>query len=335
MGHRPSRDGRRVRSLTRTVLAITVMALLASGCAGAASTAEKTNAITIAYQPGLGYAPLLIAKQEKLLEKRMPDVDITWRELDSGSAIRDGVVSGDIHIAAGGAGPFLVGYDAGVGWRTLMSLGNMELRLMAKDPTISSLHDLNGQGKIAMPAPDSIQSVVLRKAASEQLGDPKVLDSQIVSMEHPDGVQALLAGQIDAHLTSPPFQGDEADAGAHEVLNSYDLFGEHTFNSLYATTDFAETNGQFVDALLASTNEGIRILNENPQKAAQILSKESGGQESPAELTQQITSGDVEFTAEPQGFGKFAAFMTDIGMIQEEPATEDLFFDNQYTKGAS
>jgi NitT/TauT family transport system substrate-binding protein len=333
MGH-SQRTRRGFRRIAGVVAAMSAMTLLAGAC-GASSSGEPTDSVTIAYQPGLGYAPLLIAKQEKWIENKVPNVEITWQELDSGSAIRDGVISGDIHVAAGGTGPFLVGYDGGVGWKVLMALDNMKLMLMAKDPAITSLEDVEGKGQIAMPAPDSIQSVVLRKGAAEQLGDPKSLDSQIVALGHPDGLQALLAGQLDAHLTSPPFQGQEAEAGAHPILDSYDMFGEHTFNSLYATTEFVEANPEFVDALTTSTSRGIQMLNENPEQAAKILSEESGGEESPSDLAAQATADDVEFTAKPQGFGKFAEFMAEIGMIKETPDTEELFFDNQYTRGGS
>ena len=145
-------------------------------------------------------------------------------------------------MGAGGIGPFLVGLDAGVDWKVISGLNNMSLYLNAMDPEFKSLKDLKGAGSIAMPAPDSIQAVVLRKGAEEELGDAKALDSQIVAMGHPDGVQALIGGQIVAHLTSPPFQAQEIEEGATKLLDSYELFEEHTFNSIFTKTEFAECN---------------------------------------------------------------------------------------------
>ena len=137
-------------------------------------------------------------------------MDITWQMLDSGSAIRDGIISGDIQVASMGTAPFLVGLDAGVEWKTLMSMNDMNLQLVTMDKGAESLEDLPDGAKIAMPAPDSIQSVVLRKGAEEQLGDATALDKSIVALGHPDGVQALVSGQIDAHLTvaAVPGPGD-------------------------------------------------------------------------------------------------------------------------------
>lgn len=329
---------KRIRDCGVWALAATLAFGLA-GCGGGTGSAaagggcDPEKPVTIAYQPGLGYAALLVAKQEKSLEKEVPGTEVRWLELNSGSAIRDGILAGKIQVGSGGIGPFLVGYDSGVKWKVLTGLNDMNLYLMAKDPKIKSLKDLKGAGSIAMPAPDSIQAVVLRKGTEDELGDPKALDSQIVAMGHPDGVQALVAGQIGAHLTAPPFQGQEAEAGAHKVIESYDLFGEHTFNSVYTTTDFEECNTKFTDALVKVVADANQRLTDEPEATAKILSKEM---DVPAgELQSQITADDVSFTTKPTGFGKFAEFMQSVGLIKEVPKTEDLFFKNDATSGAN
>lgn len=332
-----SNPSHRLRRPVALATALVALGALATACGGsdAAESAEGTTEVTIGYQPGLGYAPLLIAKQEKLIEKELPDVDITWQMLDSGSAIRDGIISGDIQVASMGTAPFLVGLDAGVEWKTLMSMNDMNLQLVTMDKDAESLEDLPDDAKIAMPAPDSIQSVVLRKGAEEQLGDATALDKSIVALGHPDGVQSLVSGQIDAHLTSPPFQAQEIEEGGHAILDSYDLFGEHSFNSLYTTEEFADANGDFVDALTTAIADATAMLNDDPEGAAKILSEESGGEVSADDMLTQVTDEDVSFTTSPTGFETFAEFMAEIGMIGDVPATEDMFFDNDYTADAS
>ena len=320
------------------VTAVMVLGLSSCGGGGGGGSAasgdcEPAEKVSIAYQPGLGYASLLIAKQEKLVEKALPDVDVTWKELNSGAAIRDGLIGGNLQVGAGGIGPFLVGLDAGVDWKILTGLNNMSLYLNTMDPKIKSLKDLKGASKIAMPAPDSIQSVVLRKGAEEQLGDAKALDSQIVSMGHPDGVQALIGGAIAAHLTSPPFQAQEIEEGANTILKSYDLFGEHTFNSIFTETEFADCNPEVVDALVTAVADVNAMLTDKPADAAEILSKEMGIPA--AKVEEQITSEGVAFVNTPTGFGTFAKFMKSIGMLKEVPKTEDMFFDTKATADAN
>lgn len=324
----------------RTSLAVgltTIMAIALASCGeggGAASgDCEPAKKVAIAYQPGLGYASLLLAKQQKTLEKALPDVDVTWQEMNSGSAIRDGIVGDNLQVGAGGIGPFLVGLDAGVEWQVITGLNNMSLYLNAMKSDITSLEDIEGAGSIAMPAPDSIQSVVLRKGAEEELGDAKALDSQIVSMGHPDGVQALIGGQIVGHLTSPPFQAQEIEEGAHKLLESYDLFGEHTFNSVFTKTEFAECNPKVVDELVKVVSDANAMLTDQPAEASAILSKEMGIPA--AQVEKQITADDVAFVNTPSGFGTFAEFMQSIGMIKEVPEKGDMFLDTDATADAS
>ena len=77
------------------------------------------------------------------------------------------------------------------------------------------------------------------------------------------------------------------------------------------------------------------MLNDDPEGAAKILSEESGGEVSADDMLTQITDEDVSFTTTPTGFATFAEFMAEIGMIGDVPATEDMFFDNDYTADAS
>jgi NitT/TauT family transport system substrate-binding protein len=243
------------------------------------------------------------------------------------------MLSGDIQVGAGGTAPFLVGYDGGVKWKVLTGLDDVDLQIMAKDPKVTSVGDLKGKGSIAMPAPDSIQSVVLRKAAQQQLGDAHALDSQIVALAHPDGVQALIAGQVAGHVTAPPFQGQEAQKGAHAVGDSYALFGKHTTNSAFALTSFASCNPKVVTALVDQVAAADRMLTDAPADAAAALAGPL--KSTPAALQAQITDPGITFTPAPTGFGTFASFMQQIGLIKKVPKTSDLFFPNASTAGAS
>ena len=306
---------------------IFLLALLIGGCGGG-SASSGDGSITIAYQPGIGYAQLLIIKQEGWLEEDLPETEISWELLSSGAAIRDGMLAGDIQVGSGGVGPFLVGYSAGVDWKVLSALNEMDLWLMVVDERYQSLGDF-GDGSIAMPAPDSIQAVVLRKGAQEQLGDAAALDDNIVSLAHPDGLQALLSGQIAGHLTSPPFQFQEQDEGARPILKSFDLFGPHTFNSVFVRQDYHDDNPDAMEALYSNIQEATELIESDPDRAAQILSEESGGDTSAEEFRRFIAEEGVAYTTQPNGFIEFAEFMQQIGLIDEIPGSqEEIVFDN-------
>lgn len=319
-----------MRKVNLAVAVFAVIAALAAACAPAGAPApagptpgaiKAPSKVTIAYQPGLGYAQLIIMKRQQVLEKKFPNTTFEWKILAAGAPIRDGMIAGQIQVGAGGTGPFLVGWDRGVGWRILSSLNQMDLWLMAVDPNIKTLKDIKPGMQIGLPAPDSIQAVVLRRAAQQQLGNPNALDQNLVAIAHPAGVQALLGGQLAAHLTSPPFQFQEKDAGARVILRSFDVFGPHTFNSVWVLESFYNEYPDFNKAFYEAIAEATRLIKEKPDEAARIVAEEEQGQVSPATYRDWLTREGMVYDTVPRGFLKFAAFMKETGMISKVPSS--------------
>lgn len=292
--------------------------------------------LVISIQPGIGYASMIVMEQEGWLEQALPNMEIGWEELASGAAIRDAILAGDVHIGTGGVGPFYVGWDAGVGYRILSSMNNMDLWLMTTDDSISSLADFGSGDRIAMPAPDSIQSVHLRRAAQEELGDPNALDASIVALPHPDGVAALLAGQISAHLTSPPFQFQLRDEGAEKILGSFDLWGESTFNTVYTTEQYYEENREAMDVLYQVHEMAVERINEDPEWAAELLSQHAGGDPDADQFLEWVQEDGLAYTTVPEGVLETGQFMAEIGMIDQEPQDlEEILFDAALEAGGN
>src|SRR4028119_1450248 len=123
--------------------------LLFGGCGGESGAGGGSGGagdnMTIAYQPGIGYAQLLIIKQEGWLEEDLPETEVAWEQLTTGAAVRDGMLAGDIPVGSGGTGPFLVGYSADTDWKVLSALNEMDLWLMVVDEQIHDLGDLRSE----------------------------------------------------------------------------------------------------------------------------------------------------------------------------------------------
>ena len=90
-------------------LCLALAALLISGCS---APAKKT--LTIAEQFGIAYAPLQVMKQEGTLEKALPGVTIQWVQMGGPTAIREGMLAGQIDVGFMGIGPMLIGVDTGM-----------------------------------------------------------------------------------------------------------------------------------------------------------------------------------------------------------------------------
>ena len=71
-----------------------------------AARAEEAHELRIGKEPGLGYLPLVVMREQRLIEKRAPEVSVEWRQLTSGAAVRDAMIAGKIDIGSGGFPPF-------------------------------------------------------------------------------------------------------------------------------------------------------------------------------------------------------------------------------------
>jgi len=276
--------------------------------------------VAIAYQPGLGYAPLLIIKQNKWIEKGFPGTTVEWRELSNGATIRDGIISNTLQVGVVGTAPWLVGWARGVPWKLLACASNMDMWLNVMDPNIKSLKDLKPGDQIALPAPDSIQAFALRKGAQELLGNPHALDTNMVAMPHPLGLQALLSHQAVGHLTSPPFEFEEIDRGAHTIFNTHDVMGDTCFTAVTMPTAFASQYPDFTAKLLGYVQQADKMIKSSPAEAAKYIAEAETKPELAAQYKAWLAHPGIAYTVTPSGFLKYATFMKQIGSIDKAPA---------------
>jgi NitT/TauT family transport system substrate-binding protein len=331
-----------LRTKLRRLGAAGIAAALLAAAAVAGSTARGAQNgpapqnITIAYQFGIGYAPVLLIKQQRLLEKAYPGLRVEWKQLASGTPITDGIIKGDIQIGAMGTGPMLVGWARGTNWKVIAPLDEADLWLMVRNPSIRTFADLRGK-RIATPTATSIQAVALRKMAEVKLGNARALDSSLISMDHPDGMQALLTGQIDAHFTSPPYQWLELGRGARALGKSYGYFGAHSFLVTVATQRFYDEYTAFSNRFYRLVRQSIDLLNKKPRVAAAILAREDTTETTAAQFRRWITrKKSLTFTTRPRGLMRTAAFMNKIGLLNKVPGSwRELVFPPVYpTRGS-
>jgi NitT/TauT family transport system substrate-binding protein len=331
-----------LRTKLRRLGAAGIAAALLAAAAVAGSTARGAQNgpapqnITIAYQFGIGYAPVLLIKQQRLLEKAYPGLRVEWKQLASGTPITDGIIKGDIQIGAMGTGPMLVGWARGTNWKVIAPLDEADLWLMVRNPSIRTFADLRGK-RIATPTATSIQAVALRKMAEVKLGNARALDSSLISMDHPDGMQALLTGQIDAHFTSPPYQWLELGRGARALGKSYGYFGAHSFLVTVATQRFYDEYTAFSNRFYRLVRQSIDLLNKKPRVAAAILAREDTTETTAAQFRRWITrKKSLTFTTRPRGLMRTASFMNKIGLLNKVPGSwRELVFPPVYpTRGS-
>ncbi|WP_243375257.1 ABC transporter substrate-binding protein [Geotalea sp. SG265] len=337
------------RKVTMKNLLVGLATLMATFATTVAPAAAEVKEVRLAKQYGLGYLPLIVMEEQRLIEKHakaagLGDIKVTWATLGGGGAVNDALLSGSVDYISSGVAPLVVlwGKSNGAvkGVSALISTPNL---LNTNNPAVKSIRDFTDRDRIALPtAKVSIQAIILQMAAAKEFGQGNYakLDKLTVTMKHPDGMAALLSGksEITGHLTSPPFMFQELDnKRVRTVLNSYDVLGgPHTFNVITTTKRFHDNNPKTYAAVFAALEEAIAYINKNKRAAAELYKKASKSKESLDDLIREINQPTVAYTTTPSNVGKFADFMYRTGTIKVKAKSwKDLFFSNVHgTKGS-
>lgn len=291
------------------------------------SISGKPAELVIAEQFGLAYAPLQIMKEFRLVEKYCPESTVRWRQLGNTAAIREAMVAGEIDAGFMAIPPFLIGYDKGMDWRIFGGLSESPVALVTNRQEIRSIKDFIANHRIALPQPGSVQHILLAMACDKEFGDAKRLDNLLVTLAHPDGMNALLANkEITAHFTAPPYLYQELKAGCHPVLDGEAVMGgAFTFIVGVASGEFYRQKPQAFQGLHKALAEAIEFVNHEPGQAAHYLAKLYKIPE--AEVLDYLTRPGVNYTITVKGVTKFAQFMEKTGYINQTPYLVQLFWE--------
>lgn len=282
--------------------------------------------LVIAEQFGIAYAPLQIMKEQGLLEAALPDYRIEWVQMGGPTAIREGMLAGDIHVGFMGIGPMLMGVDTGMNWRCFGALSANEVSFITNRPDVRSLKDLGPADRVAILSPGSTQHILLCLAAERELGDLNAFDARIVSLSHPDGMSAMLAGgEIALHITTPPYADLELESGMRKILTGQEVMGvPFTFICGVADEDFYRERREAYDALLKCFRDVTDAMNADLPAAAHALFPVYGVDEEML-LSAMGYNGTIYQTA-LSGVDQFAAAMVRLGFLSKAPARADYLF---------
>jgi len=312
----------------------------------------ETSAIRISHGYGILYLPLMVMRDQQLIEKQakkmgLGEVKTTWLTLDGGNVINDAMLSGNLDVAGTGAPGFVTLWSKaqGIPRSEVIGLGALStssLWLNTNNPNVKSLKDFTAKDKIAIPGiKTSLSAVVLQMAAAKAFGPENYakLDPLTVSLSHPDAVGALLSGktEITAHFTSPPFSYQEAkDPRITRVLNSSELLGNITLDVVFAAKQFAENNPKLTQAFMAAQEEANAYIAANRKGAAETFLRISKIKMTLLEVEQILADKDTQFSTTPDGLMEYVAFMGKAKTIKTRPAKwSDMFVPAFQTRKGS
>jgi NitT/TauT family transport system substrate-binding protein len=291
---------------------------------------------------GVGFLPLTVMEEKKLVEAEAQKMGLNLKAeyilLGGPAVVNDMLLSGAAHFAPAGPPAFITIWDRtanNMKVKGVAAMTSIPMYLNTKAPHLKSLKDLTPNDKIAVTAVKvSIPAIIMQMAAIKESGKENYAkyDPYTVSLQHPDGVIALLSGksEITAHFTSPPFhQRERRDPAVRTLTTSNEIMGApSTFTMLYAPTKFHDENPKAYQAVLKALQAAIEFINKDKKAAAEVFLASGEGRGWKLEdLMEILNDPDVRFTTSPESVMTYANFMADVGSIKVRPkAWQEMFF---------
>ncbi len=299
------------------------------------SCSSREEPLRIAEQYGLAYAPLTIARELGFIDEAIWEaglsVEVDWLRLGNTASIREAAAAGRVDAAFMGIPPFLISRNGGMSWRIASGLNRSPLGLVSWREELESLADLERSDRIALPQPGSIQHILLAMAAEKITGSADTFDRQLVTMNHPDGMQALLARrEISAHFTSPPYlflELEEPDM--RELISGEECFGgDYTFIVSVTTEELFLERPKVYRAFMAGLAKGIDYVRNNPDESARLLAPVYGMEA--GQVEEMLTAPGMIYEEKVLGVDTFTAFMKRAGYLPEDFVSgEELFWEEK------
>ncbi len=317
-----------IKKIMRVILTVAICIGICTACGKPSD--KQSEKLVIAYQWGLAYAPLEIMRQENLIEKHYDGkIEIEWKTLNGPAEIYEGVIAGNIDVAHSGVGPFLINSMKTGEIKMYSALAAQPMGLNTTEERIQSIKDIQSEDKIALVGWGTIQHVMLAMACEKELGDPHALDNNIVTMSHPDGMQALLAGSVPCQLTTSPYFLKELENDKiHEVSDVADAFPKDATIIVGAvSTRFHDERPEVYSALTEAMEEAMDILNNDKDKAAEMLCQKENVT---AEKMKEFLSADgAIYDMKPHGTMEIAEFMKRAEFMDKSPKSlKEICFEN-------
>lgn len=215
-------------------LSFCAMALCAA-LTGHPAQAQQELKIGIGF--GVGFLPFYVMDEMKLVEKHAKaaglDVKAGFQRISGSGPMQDAILSSAIDMGAYGTSPILIAWEKARGTPqqifVISGLTTVPMVLLTNKTNVKKLADFGPQDRIAMPSIVSPQMFILQMQSVKEFGDGQhdKVKSQIVSLPHPESVNALLSSQeVTAYFAPPPFiQVVRKNPKISVMMSSTDVLG--------------------------------------------------------------------------------------------------------------
>lgn len=247
------------------------MALTLSGCGGGSDASNETASFDIAVSNASEpYSiPWLVGKDQGFFEKRGVTIGDIVPGKGGGTTVRN-MLSGDLPIADVGFTSVLESNEAGapltvVGGAT-QSVYGLDFYALDSNTGVQTIEDISNWAYTNPQSVTQALSFILPEVAGATQEIERTSSGGIG-----EGVALLEAGDVDVAVV-PPSVVAKSDK-FRVVVSSADYLKKFQQSVIVTTPEFAESNPETVEAVVAGYAEAVEFIRENPDEAATLYAE--------------------------------------------------------------
>lgn len=234
--------------------------------------AQRSLTIRLGVHGAVQGAPDVIAIRQGYFKQERLEVD--WRRFGVGREGRDAMIAGAIDINATATTPFLIGLEKGVPYSTVavnsLFCGTNHI-VVRKDSDIQSIAQLKGK-RIALARGTVTEYIFVAKIASAYGLKPG--DYEVANIaDQKDRIPTLIAKAVDAAGIGDPYVAIAEHEGLVRSLGDFCKYDTLPFMAT-VTNKVIKENPAAVVAYLRGWLRAVKLLKEQPEKAAEVYGQE-------------------------------------------------------------
>lgn len=299
--------------------------------------AEKAQAkepvkVRYGYQPG--HAQIVVARELGFLKEEFEKDGVTFEfeKFVSGPPIIEAFAGNRLDVGQVGDQPAIQARANNIDIKAIgvYGIGTKALGLVAAEGSgINAIKDLKGK-KVGFVVGSVSHQLLYIYLKSEGLKPDEVKQ---VNLTPADIVTAITAKNIDAAVVWEPFISSIEANKAGKFVKDAEGYKENV-NVIIAGNAFAKKNPEVVSRLLKVLDKAEKWIKENPDKALEIISKDSGFKPEVLKPSFDKTILDLRLTeAAVKSITETAAFLRENNVIRTDVDARELI-DDSYLKAA-
>lgn len=308
-----------------------VSVIVGVACSGGESGAGSVDEITVDWAY---YNPVsLVLKDKGWLEEELDGVGVNWVQSAGSNKALEFLAARSIQFGSTAGAAALLAKINGTPINSVYSYSKPEWTALVTtaDSGIAGVEDLAGK-TVAVTRGTDPHIFLVRALSDHGLTEG---DIEEVLLQHADGRNALINGDVDAWAGLDPMMAEaELEQGATLFYRAPDL---NTWGVLNVDEQFASENPEIVEAVIAAYERGRTWSLENPEELAAILAEAAGLSDQVADRQLERTDLSTPAIGAPQRESILGAglVLQEAGVIETDvdvEATVDDLLDESFTE---